>query len=80
MASRAGILLLALASVQSVASADLLFSMNSLPDWQKPYTMQLALSAPDGGVVPLTYDVVPLTMKAGLNQTDTGRSVSPKET
>ncbi|KAB5582665.1 RING-7 protein [Coniochaeta sp. 2T2.1] len=59
----------------SVASADILFSMNSLPDWQKESEMQLQLAAPDNSaVVPLTYGVVPLTMGAGLNQTERGRA------
>lgn len=69
-------LLLALATTLSAASADLLFSMNSLPEWQKTFEMQLQLTAPDGAVVPLTYGVVPLTMGAGLNQTERGRDVS----
>ncbi|OIW27945.1 hypothetical protein CONLIGDRAFT_682953 [Coniochaeta ligniaria NRRL 30616] len=73
MASRARMLLLALAATFSAASADLLFSMNSLPDWQKTFEMQLQLTAPDGAVVPLTYGVVPLTVGAGLNQTERGR-------
>jgi hypothetical protein len=69
-------LLLALATALSAASADLIFSMNSLPDWQKTSEMELQLTAVDGAAVPLTYSVVPLTMGVGLNQTERARDVS----
>jgi len=77
--TRARTLLLALAATfsVSVSADDLLFSMNNLPETQKKYEMQLQLTAPDsGGVVPLTYGVVPLTAEAGLNQSQTGVNVS----
>lgn len=75
MASIARMLLLALAASPSAGEA--LYSMSSLPDSQKRYEMQLQLTAPEGGaVVPLTYAVVPLTLGAGLNQSQTGIDVS----
>lgn len=67
--------LLALLSGLSVVSADLIFSMDQVQDWEKGYGMQLQLTAPEGAVVPLNYGVLPLTRNAGLNQTDRAREV-----
>jgi hypothetical protein len=48
--------------------------MPTVPSWQHSSLMHLQLTAPESEAEDLTYDVYPLTIQAGLNQT--GRNVS----
>lgn len=63
------------ANVFSVAYADLAetYTMTEVLDWQRDSEMQLAISATDGDIVPLTYTVIPLTTDLGLNESQTDR-------
>lgn len=66
---------LAAANVFLVAYADLAetYTMTEVLDWQRESEMQLAISATDGDIVPLTYTVLPLTTDLGLNESQTDR-------
>lgn len=66
---------LAAANVFLVAYADLAetYTMTEVLDWQRQSEMQLAISATDGDIVPLTYTVIPLTTDLGLNESQTDR-------
>jgi hypothetical protein len=67
--------LLALTCALSVVSADLIYSMDDIQDWEEPQLMQLQLTATEGAAVFNQYGVLPLTMAAGLNQSDRARQV-----
>jgi hypothetical protein len=68
--------LLALTCALSVTSADLVFSMDDIPDWEESQLMQLQLTSTEGASVFDQYGVLPLTTAAGLNQSDRARQVN----
>lgn len=51
-------------------------SLPEPPGWRRDSPMHLQLTAPESEALRLTYSVYPLTGPAGLNQTETSRSVS----
>lgn len=67
----ATIWLLALLSVLAIVSAEnLIYPMEKVEDWARPYGMELLLGVPGGGAVEFRCDILPLTRNAGLNQTN----------
>ncbi|EJT69373.1 RING-7 protein [Gaeumannomyces tritici R3-111a-1] len=48
------------------------FPLHNVPTYQKESAMTLQISAPSGGLS-LTYDIVPFTMNAGLDRSETER-------
>lgn len=64
-------------SVASVAAQTALIApLPDAPSWQQNSVMSLLMTAPGANIVPLAYNIYPLTAEAGLNQTDVARTVS----
>lgn len=66
-------LTLALAGVATAAS--LIVPENDVPSWASDSTMQLSLSSNKGSILPVDYNIVPLTQNLGLNGSEVVRGV-----
>lgn len=72
--SIAGRLLVALAGA-TLAAAALIKPENDVPSWASDSTMQLSLSSSRGSLLPVDYNIVPLTENLGLNGSEVVRGV-----
>ncbi|KAH6688352.1 RING-7 protein [Plectosphaerella plurivora] len=71
MVSILGGLTLALAGLATAAS--LIVPENDVPSWASDSTMQLSLSSNKGSILPVDYNIVPLTQNLGLNGSEVVR-------